>query len=108
MNLYIIGPVVGIENGNAEAFDKAELELSNAGYSVDMPKNHHFKNPGSVSYMLQSARLMLYNDGVALLPGWEHDQDTLKLRGICLDIGYPHIKTVAEWIETALSKTDGQ
>lgn len=99
MKIYVIGPVTGLPDRNVEAFQYAAVRLTRAGYEVEIPHYRIPKEYGWAQAMLTSVRNMLACDGVALLEGWEHSQGACIERGVCLDIGVPHVKTVEEWVE---------
>lgn len=107
--LMITGRITGMKDGNAEAFKEASDRLVEAGYGTVYWNENNSNNVKSGSaIMLRKSAVSLFTecDGMALITGWEHDQAALTLRGVCLDIGYPPVMTVDEWIESALSNDE--
>lgn len=70
MKLYLSGPISGMPDGNRPAFDKAERELADCGYSVVNPAVHTVEGWTWEQYLKHDLPLMLKCDGVAMLPGW--------------------------------------
>lgn len=67
--LYIAGPMTGIEDWNYPAFNKAQKQLEEAGYTVLNPA----RQPDGLEYAeyLQRALADVFEcDAIALLPGW--------------------------------------
>ena len=100
MNLYIIGPVTGIDNGNLPRFTRARIALEGSGYGTDIPHDHIPHDAEWDEAMKASLKHLLDADGVALLTGW-HDS-----KGACLEydvarkVGIPAY-TVDFWLENA-------
>jgi hypothetical protein len=86
MQLYIAGPMTGIENFNYQAFFDAEEELTKLGYRALNPARHdgenfeeamkHVGTPEIPShpweyYIRRDIPIVAQADGLLLLPGWE-------------------------------------
>ena len=71
MMVYIAGPVTGIPERNADAFNAAMAALVDAGYRVVNPL--HLVPPGmnSAKAMRRLVPELCACDGVCLLDGWE-------------------------------------
>lgn len=102
MWLYVIGPVLGRENLNREAFVKARNELRDAGYYVTIP--HDVVPPGmrNVDVMRVSIRTMLGCDGVALLNGWEESEEAKFECDVATFCGL-NVHHFQEWLNRATS-----
>lgn len=89
MNIYVIGPVTGVENGNEAAFLEAGRALAAEGHEVAIPHNfisysapHEEAMRKSIAHMLKSeyrvidafGRWVPAYDGVAMLDGWEESE----------------------------------
>lgn len=102
MKIFVLGPTDGIDGGNEKAHADAAISLVKAGYGAmywrELPESP--TRTGSANMMREAVSMILDEcEGLALLPGWEHDQTALRIRGICIDIGFPPIDTVDGWIE---------
>lgn len=76
MWLYVIGPMLGRENLNREAFVKARNELWDAGYHVLIP--HDVMSPDTSHEQTMQNRIMsmLRCDGVAALIDWDESSNS--------------------------------
>lgn len=73
MKVYIAGPITGIPNRNAEAFDRAAAEFRAAGHEVVNPLE--VNPPGSCESWADAMRKdiphLLTCDRIHLLRGWQ-------------------------------------
>lgn len=107
MNLYIIGPVTGIEGDNRQAYLAAMEELKNAGHQVDIP--HKWVMPGcswneamsgSIRRMMSiwSSTIGLDNDfAIAMLDGWDNSKGAKIEHDLAEALGIP-CKPWREWL----------
>lgn len=98
MNLYIIGPVTGIENDNRQAFLAAMEELKNAGHQVDIP--HKWVMPDCIRRMMSiwPSTTGLDNDfAIAMLDGWENSKDAKIEHDLAEALGIP-CKPWRKWL----------
>lgn len=107
MNLYIIGPVTGIDNGNLPRFTRARIALEGAGYEADIPHDHVPHDAEWNDAMKASIKRLLDADGVALLPGW-HDSKGASLEyDVARRVGIPAYD-VFFWIANAKRYAGGE
>ena len=111
-NLYVIGPVTGIENDNRPAFEAARQRLFAAGYwVVGIPHDHIASGtPWGMAMRISICKMLghgagrgfghIVYDGVAMLPGWEDSKGARIEHDLAAELGIP-CKTVDEWIEEA-------
>lgn len=101
MKIYISGPITGMPNGNAEAFEIATRQLEKAGYRVISPINNG--RPGDAEWSLHMRAdiiVMLGCDGVALLDGWRKSVGARIEMGLADYLDMP-VGTVSHWLEVA-------
>lgn len=105
--LYVSGPMTGKPGYNFDAFDKAEHELSAAGYVVLNPAGNFGGNlelPRAV-YMRLDIQQVLMSDGIALLDGYRES------KGARLEIDIAHtiglrVQSVEWWVDEARDLAD--
>ena len=101
--LYVAGPMTGISEWNAPAFQKAQSSLMAQGWEVVtpldlVPVDHPDQIPAWEDCLRHDLQAVLLCDGVALLPGWEQSRGaSLEVR-VANTVGIP-VKTVALWLE---------
>ena len=97
MWLYVIGPVLGCENLNREAFVKARNELWDAGYHVLIP--HDVVSPEASHEQTMQNRIMamLRCDGVAALIDWD-DSSNSRLEFEVASVCGLEIHCVGTWL----------
>lgn len=102
MWLYVIGPVLGRENLNREAFVKARNELWDAGYHVLIP--HDVVSPEASNEQTMQNRIMamLRCDGIALLNGWEESEEAKFECDVAIFCGL-NVQHYQEWLNRATS-----
>lgn len=107
MRLYVAGPMTGRHRWNFDAFEAAAAELRAAGYEVWSPHERDlaegFDPDGDgegfdlLAALEADVQAVLYSDGVALLPGWEHSA------GVSVELltaeaeGLPY-RPVSDWL----------
>ena len=70
---YLSGPMTGIEDGNAPAFNRAAADLTSRGWRVFNPADQGFG--GSYNeYMAEDLKQVCLADAVIVLPGWEESK----------------------------------
>lgn len=110
MNLYIIGPVTGIENENRAEFERAQSALLDAGYIAYIP---HEVIPRDDQFgmlwgynMKYSIRHIICNYdwhnepphfGIAMLDGWENSKGATIEHDLAVALGIP-CKPWREWL----------
>ena len=105
MNLYLAGPMTGIEEFNYPAFNAAATRLGNGGFRVLNPATIETLNRTGKPqtwgwYMRHALRMVLDADGVALLPGWESSRvATLEVK-VAESLSMP-LWAVEMWLEKA-------
>ena len=115
MNIYIVGPVTGIENDNREEFERVKVKLWSIGASVDIPHDYIDERVGWEDAMLVSVHLltqfnaMLHHDppryephydGVAMLDGWEESRGARIEHDLAEALGI-ECKPWREWLNPA-------
>lgn len=110
MNLYIIGPVTGIEDDNIQEFGRVQNALRIAGHTSKTP--HDFIDPPAEwDYAMRvSIREMLRMrwistpcvvipryDGIAMLDGWENSKGAKIEHDLAEALGIP-CKPWREWL----------
>lgn len=77
MRVYIAGPMTGIKNWNAEAFECAYWDLRSVGHQPINPMHLHGETDetrGSkprAEYMRVDILALMQCEGICLLPGWQ-------------------------------------
>ena len=76
--VYISGPITGVENGNAEMFMKASVQIANRG---DLPINPHWlkhdHDKSWLNYMRVDIIALIDCDGVMVLPGFTESRGAM-------------------------------
>ncbi len=100
MQLYVAGPMTGIDEMNFPAFFEAERRLQEAGFEVKNPAQHGAGNPDMswADYMRIDITDMLTCDGIALLPGWERSSGARIEHYIACALEIP-VKPLEEWLD---------
>ena len=82
--IYISGPITGMPDGNAKAFDEAEGFLTSLGHKAINPR--YLNQPGESWHdcMKRDLSVMLACDELAVLPGWENS------KGAALEVEIAH------------------
>lgn len=72
-NMYISGPMTGIERFNHDLFNKVTKEFRDVGFAVCTPSEFFDgdRTKERKEYMREAVKYMLEADTVVLLPGWE-------------------------------------
>ena len=87
MRLYVCGPVSDVPLLNRPAFERAALQLEEAGHTPVVP---HWFVPATASWqdaMRRSVETLVKCDAVALLPGWEESRGAMAECRLASDIG---------------------
>lgn len=107
MNLYVIGPVTGIDDDNRLEFERVDKKLKEAGHFADIP--HRWVFPGSHwdTAMAESIRRMMTMwgnamqldepFGIAMLDGWEQSKGATIEHDLAVALGIP-CKPWREWL----------
>lgn len=117
MNLYIIGPITGIEDDNRPEFERAQKELAAKGHKADIP--HEFVRSGadhdkamfiSIRRLLRGQyigkpypgigplnTLVPYYEGVAMLDGMDDSEGAALEQAVAESCGVP-CKPWREWL----------
>ncbi len=107
MNLYIIGPVTGIEDDNRPEFLRVEQKLKAAGHYADIP--HCWVMPGSPwdAAMADSIHRMMTmwgnslkldgEFGLAMLDGWNDSRGAVIEYSLAQQLNIP-CKPWREWL----------
>lgn len=112
MNLYVIGPITGIENENKLEFARVCGELICSGKFNSVIYPHLFIPSGidwNIAMTLSIGRMMrLWNDalniktertdfGIAMLDGWQNSDGAMLEHEIAIRLGIP-CKPWREWL----------
>lgn len=83
-SIYIAGPMRGIENNNADAFDRAEKHLTNRGWRVFNPirigrgiatDDEIANDQDLLQVVMRVERSIIHHcDAIYLLRNWEHSK----------------------------------
>lgn len=86
-NVYIAGPMTGIEGFNKPAFDMVAKSLITHGVAVYSPAA--VINPSDRSDLLRQGLLMLagWAKAILLLPGWEDSAGATLERNVAEELG---------------------
>lgn len=101
MKIYIAGPIVGTESG--EAFRSAADKLAKSGYTAISPTRITTPYESHDSAMTIRLSELLRCDGVALLPGWSRSRD-VRLE---LDVAFSCGKEV-RWCESWVGDSNAE
>lgn len=71
--IYISGKISGVENNNANQFNKKWLELTLKGSSAINPNGHviHGNDSNWNSCMRRCIQLLMHCDAIYMMKGWE-------------------------------------
>lgn len=86
-NVYISGPMTGIEKLNREAFENAERFLRECGENPINPHNFPEQNSYEDYLLLDLEMIAMAADVIALLPGWENSQGAKKELKTAIELG---------------------
>jgi hypothetical protein len=96
MKVYISGPITGIPNNNAEAFEEAELDFTIRGFDVINPLKINVdnieKNLGWKEYMIADIIELLRCDYINMLPNWTKSKGALLEKAIADGLGIKELK----------------
>lgn len=101
--LYVAGPMSGLPQWNAPAFQEAQTALVAQGWEVVTPLDLvPVENPDQIpaweDCLRHDLQAVLLCDGVALLPGWEQSRGaSLEVR-VANTVGIP-VKTLDVWLK---------
>lgn len=100
--LYLAGPMTGIPEWNAPAFEAAQVALVAGGWEVItplelVPIDHPDQIPPWEECLRQDLQAVLLCDGVAVLLGWEQSRGASFEVQVANTVGIP-VKTVEEWL----------
>lgn len=83
-SIYIAGPMRGLENNNADAFDRAEKHLTSCGWRVFNPirigrgiatDDEIANDQDLLHFVMRVERSIIHHcDAIYLLRGWEHSK----------------------------------
>lgn len=100
VDLYVIGPVSGIDDDNRPAFEEARAKLRACGYSVAIPQDFIASGSPWKKAMWASIAFMLTRaSGVAILDGHPSLGSQIEA-GLCMDVGKP-IDSIRGWMSRA-------
>jgi hypothetical protein len=85
VNVYLAGPMSGLEDFNFPAFFRAQKELESRGMKVFNPAQADIENYGSLDETKKKANyrdclridlnwILDHAEAIALLPGWENSK----------------------------------
>ena len=89
--IYVIGPVTGVAEGNRPAFEAARELLWDEGWEVELPHDTIAPDAEWGAAMRQSITRMLANDAVAALPGWRRSRGAALELSLAVAMGMPVI-----------------
>ena len=101
--IYIAGPMSGIPDFNYPAFNAAEQQLLEHGWTVLNPVSSEQENTGDyqqqpwVWYLTRAIRLLTFANSVALLPGWENSKGAKLEKHVAENLGYD-IRPIRKWM----------
>jgi hypothetical protein len=75
-NMYLSGPMTGIEKYNHDLFNKVAEEFRTAGFMVCSPSEFFDgdRTKERKEYMREAVKYMLEADTIVLLPGWQESK----------------------------------
>ena len=75
-NMYLSGPMTGIEKYNHDLFNKVAEEFRTAGFMVCSPSEFFDgdRTKERKEYMREAIKYMLEADTIVLLPGWQESK----------------------------------
>ena len=75
-NMYLSGPMTGIEKYNHDLFNKVAEEFRSAGFMVCSPSEFFDgdRTKERKEYMREAVKYMLEADTIVLLPGWQESK----------------------------------
>jgi len=103
-NIYLSGPMTGIENYNHELFDRVAAEFRSAGFFVCSPAEFF---DGDLTkerseYMREAIKYLLEADTIMLLPGWQGSKGARLEAAIATELEL----NIVEYIERDTPETD--
>lgn len=104
MNLYVIGPVTGIENENADAFYEAARSLRKVDFGAVIPHQVVKRTAtweeamhASIEEMTRCDDGVFFYGGVAMIDGWEQSRGARIEHDLAMAIGIP-CKPWRDWL----------
>jgi ribosomal protein L13E len=96
--IYISGRVTG-DDDYVKKFSKAARRLDKAGYRAENPVNFVTTSEKAVwqKAMRVVLKIMLFCDGVALLPDWQESKGARIEERLARELGIP-VKPIDDWI----------
>lgn len=89
-DIYLCGPMTGLEDHNLTAFAEAESRLCDLGYSVFNPGNIQDESMSFQDYMRPELKILLETKrALVALPGWENGVGSRLEVMIAASIGLP-------------------
>lgn len=98
MRIYVIGPVSGVEELNAPAFEGARARLAEAGYVPLVPHDFVSADADWQRAMRISLETIAKADGIALLDGWRDSRGARIEERIARELGI-EAATVGSWCD---------
>lgn len=99
--LYLAGPMTGIADFNFPAFYEATSALRRAGWHVENPADHGFREGASwADYLRYDLGRITTCESVALLPGWESSRGVQLELSVAKDLGM-HVAPFQEYLNQA-------
>lgn len=87
--VYISGPMTGLPDLNAPAFDAKQAELEAAGYDVINPARAGELHWTWLQFMKRALVDLSQADAIYMLTGWETSKGAVLERAIALALEYP-------------------
>lgn len=95
--LYLSGPMTGVAEHNAPAFNAAAAKLRALGHEVFNPAEHGFEAMPWADYLRRDLAELLGLDALAMLPGWTASRGAQLEVHVAKSLGMP-VLPVEHWL----------